>query len=171
MKRITALCMAAVLCLSLLSGCAKSGGDHDDLYQNVDLATFAQTVQEKHEFPVLDRIDPEDPDMGAIMLENTYPGLKDMDLKQMEVYLAIISFSGGELSLIEAKNSEDAAKVKDIFQARIDAKSADGPGNYPEELEMWQRNSRLVSQGNYVLLVCNEDSDAIVSEFNALFNA
>ena len=104
------------------------------------------------------------------MLENNYPGLKDMDLEQLEVYLALISFSGGELALVQAKNEEDAAKVKEILQARIDAKTTEGPGNYPEEVEMWLHNSKLVTANDtYVMLVCHQDADAIVDEFNALF--
>ena len=103
------------------------------------------------------------------MLENNYPGLKDMDLEQVEVYLAMVSFSGGELALVQAKSPEDAAKVKEIFQARIDTKSTDGPGNYPEEVEMWNRAAKVAENGSYVMLVNHEDSQAIVDEFNALF--
>ena len=167
-KRILALCALAALSLSLLAGCGpkEPGGGED---KKVDLAAFAQSVQESHEFPSMDRVDPADPELGAVMLGNYYPGLTDLELKQAEIYLAIISFSGGELALVQAKNADDAAKVKAIFQARIDAKSTDGIGNYPEELETWQRSSRLVENGNYLMLVCNEDCDAIVSEFNALF--
>ena len=79
------------------------------------------------------------------------------------------SFSGGELALVQAKSAEDAAEVKKIFQARIDAKGTDGPGNYPEEVEMWQRSAQVVENGAYVMLVCHGDADAIVEEFNALF--
>ena len=165
MKRIISLCAAAALSLSLLSGCAGKPAEE----KNVDLSAFSQTVQENHEFPSLERADPNDPDVGAILLENAYPGLKDMDLEQLEVYLALISFSGGELALVQAKSPEDAAKVKEIFQARIDAKSEDGPGNYPEELEMWKKHGKLADNGSYVMLVNHEDSEAIVDEFNALF--
>ena len=35
--------------------------------------------------------------------------------------------------------------------------------------EPWQRDARIATQGSYVLLVCHEDADAIVDEFNALF--
>lgn len=164
MKRIVALCTAAVLCLSLLSACA--GGKEEE---KVDLAAFAQEVQKNHEFHSLEKADPADEEFGAIMLENAYPGLKDMELEQLEAYLPMVSFSGGELVLAQAKSAEDAAKVKEVFQARIDAKSTDGPGNYPEEVEMWQRSSKLADNGSYVLLVCHDDADAIVSEFNALF--
>ena len=173
MKKLISLCTAAVLCLALLSACGgKPEGngpapDHDA--QPVDLAAFAQSVQTSHPFASLEKADPADEELGAIMLENNYPGLKDMDLEQTEVYLPMISFSGGELALAQAKSAEDAAKVKEIFQARVDAKGTDGPGNYPEEVEMWQRSAQVVENGNYIMLVCHDDADAIVEEFNALF--
>lgn len=167
MKRIISLALTAALLMASVSACgSQSGGGQD---KQVDLAAFAQTLQENHEFPMLEKADPADADLGASMLENTYPGLKDMDLEQTEVYLAAISFSGGELALAQAKSAGDAARVKDIFQARIDAKTTEGPGNYPEEVEMWQHNSAVVSNGNYVMLVNHQDSEAIVSEFNELF--
>lgn len=172
MKQIISLCTAAVLCLSLLSACGGPRGDSPSIAPrtDVDLAAFAQTVQENHEFAAMEKADPADEELGAVMLENTYPGLKDMELEQVEVYLALISFSGGELALVQAKNEEDAAKVKEIFQARLDAKTTEGPGNYPEEVEMWQKYAKVaVANGTYVMLVNHEDADAIVEEFNDLF--
>lgn len=166
MKRILSLVLAATMLLSLLCACGGGSGGQD---KQVDLAAFAQTVQENHEFPMMERADPNDEGVGATLLGNYYPGLADLDLEQMEINLAVISFSGGELALVQAKNSGDADKVKEIFQARIDSKSTEGPNNYPEEVEMWQHNSQLTTNGNYVMLVCNPDSAAIVSEFNELF--
>lgn len=165
MKKFLALCTAAVLCLSLLTAC----GPKEPEEKQVDLAAFAQTVQENHEFAALEKADPADQEMGAIMLENNYPGLKDMDLEQLEVYLAMISFSGGELALAQAKSPEDTAKVKEIFQNRITTKSTDGPGNYPEEVEMWKKSAKVVDNGSYVMLVNHPDSEAIAGEFEALF--
>ena len=169
MKKNIALCMAVALCLSLLSACASKSEDGPGAGGSADLAAFAQTVQENHEFGMLERSDPAD-ELGAAMLDNYYPGLKDMDLEQIEVYLSAISFSGGELALVEAKSDEDASKVKEIFQARINAKTEEGPGNYPGEVEMWQRSAKVADHGKYVMLVNHEDSEAIISEFNALFS-
>lgn len=171
MKRILSVCAAAALMASLLCACAKPGanGPTPAKQEKVDLAVFAQTVQENHEFPMMERADPNDEGVGATLLGNYYPGLADLDLEQMEIYLAVISFSGGELSLAQAKNADDAAKVKEIFQARLDSKTTEGPNNYPEEVEVWQRSAQITTNGNYVMLVCHEDSSAIVSEFDALF--
>ena len=161
MKKLIALCMAAALCLSALSACGPKPAEE----KKADLAA----VQEKHEFSSLEKADPADEEFGVIMLENAYPGLKDLDLEQVEVYLAMVSFSGGELAVVQAKDADGAAKVKEIFQARVTAKTTDGPGNYPEEVEMWQRSAKVADHGNYVLLVNHPDSEAIVSEFEALF--
>lgn len=165
MKKLAALCAVLALCLSLLSACAPKQQAEKD----VDLAAFARQVMENHEFSALEKADPADAEIGAIMLENSYPGLKDMDLDQLEAYLPMISFSGGELVLAKAKSPEDAAKVKQLFQARIEAKTTEGPGNYPEEVEMWQHSARVADNGSYVMLVNHQDSEAIASEFNALF--
>lgn len=164
MKRMIVLCSAA-LCLSLLAACAPKEPEE----KQADLAAFAQEVMKNHEFSALEKADPADEEVGAIMLENAYPGLKDIGLEQLEAYLPMISFSGGELVLAQAKSPEDAAKVKEIFQARVDAKTTEGPGNYPEEVEMWQRSAKVADSGSYVMLVNHQDSEAIVKEFEALF--
>ena len=46
-----------------------------------------------------------------------------------------------------------------------------GPGGaqYPMAMDQWENNSRVVSNGNYVMMIVHENCDDIVSEFNALF--
>lgn len=165
MKRTIALCAAAALCLSLLSGCASKKVEE----KQVDLSAFAETIREDHEFSgFVNRVDPTDAEFGAVMLDNSYPGLKDMDLEQLEVYLSMVSFSTGELALVRTKSADDAAKVKEIFQGRIDGMTEEGM-NYPETVELWTKSAKVADHGTYVMLVCHEDADAIVGEFNALF--
>ena len=71
------------------------------------------------------------------------------------------------------ENSGDVQAVKDIFQARIDYQVGDGtsPGGawYPAPTEMWRNESRIVSNGNFVMLVAHTGADAVVEQFNALF--
>ena len=46
-----------------------------------------------------------------------------------------------------------------------------GPGGaqYPMAMDQWENNSRIVSNGNYVMMIVHENCDDIVNEFNALF--
>ena len=73
--------------------------------------------------------------------------------------------------LVEVENSADVQKVKDIFQARIDYQvgTDDEPGGawYPASIEGWKTGSRVVANGNYVLMVAFPDgADQIAADFN-----
>lgn len=165
MKKLIALCAAAVLCLSLLSAC---GGKPTE-EKKVDLAAFAQTLKEQHEFSdFVERLDVGDPEFGAVMLENSYPALKDMELEQLEIYLSMVSFNSGEFALAQAKSAEDAAKVKAAFESRIATMTEEGM-QYPETVELWSKSAKVAEHGSYVMLICHEDADTIVGEFEALF--
>ena len=74
----------------------------------------------------------------------------------------------GELVLVQVSDSADVDAVKEILQTRID-NMVNGGAWYPEPTRVWSENSRIVSNGSYVMMVVNEDCDAIVEEFNALF--
>ena len=162
-KRFSILMLALALVFSL-AACGKK-----DEAKKVDLAEFAAGLNEKYQISgFLERMDPEDAELGAVMIDNTFPGLREMDLEQMEVYLCMVSFNTGEFSLVEAKNADDAKAVADLFQARIDSMTEEGL-NYPDTVENWTNNAKVVTNGNYVMLVCAEKSEDIVSDFNALF--
>ena len=51
------------------------------------------------------------------------------------------------------------------------AGDGNGPGGawYPEAMDTWESQSRVVSSGNYVMMVVNGSCDSIVSDFKALF--
>ena len=75
---------------------------------------------------------------------------------------------------MEVENAADVQAVKDIFQARIQDQVGDdqNPGGawYPESIEGWKNGSRIVSNGNYVMMVAlAEGADRVVSSFQALF--
>lgn len=79
-----------------------------------------------------------------------------------------MSMNMGELVLVQDSSSSDVDAVKAILQARIDS-MIQGGAWYPEPTEWWTNYSRVVSSGNYVMMVVDDDCDAIVSDFNALF--
>lgn len=108
------------------------------------------------------------------LLSNYYPGLDKISLNQRAIYTTMISSAVCELALVEVKNSADVQKVKDIFQARIDQMvgTDDAPGGawYPASIEGWKTGSRIVSKGNYVMLIAFPDgADQIVADFNKEF--
>lgn len=128
---------------------------------SVDLSAFYSTVTSNHQFGMLSLAD-------ANMIKDVYPGLSDVKTNQCLPYINMMTMNSGEIALVEVASSGDVDTVKGVFQDRIDAQVAGGAW-YPSAIEAWQNNSRVVSNGSYVMMVVHEDCDAIVNEFNALF--
>lgn len=128
----------------------------------VDLAAFAQNVISTYELPsFLSLADP-------TLMDGFFPGLSAIASEQCLVYINQMSMNMGELVLVQVSSSSDVDAVKAILQARIDS-MIQGGAWYPEPTEWWTNYSRVVSSGNYVMMVVDDDCDAIVSDFNALF--
>lgn len=128
----------------------------------VDLAAFYNSVSGKYEFsPFMQLADQEVQDVF-------YPGLSDIDTEQCLVYAVMMSNNMGEFALVQVKDSKDVDAVKAILQSRID-NMVDGGAWYPEATEQWATNAKVVSNGNYVMMVVNPSYTQIIKEFNALF--
>ena len=127
----------------------------------VDLSAFYTTESGKYEFGMVTLADAE-------LAANVYPGLFDIATEQCLPYINMMTMNTSEIVLVQVTNSSDVDKVKSILQSRIDAQ-VEGGAWYPSAIDAWQNNSRIVSNGNYVMLVVNESCDAIVNDFNALF--
>ena len=145
-------------------GGSSSGGGTttpDPEPRKVDLAAFCTTVTTNYSLPHLSLAD-------STMLDNYYAGLSSVATEQSQVYINMMSMNMGEISLVQVKDSKDVATVKAVFQARIDS-MVNGGAWYPEPTRIWSEQSRVVSNGNYVMMVVGEDCDSIVKDFNALF--
>lgn len=125
---------------------------------SVDLAAFYQTVMDSYEFGFLELAD-------QTLLDNYYPGLSGIDTEQCLVYICMMSLNNGEFALVQVKNSDDVPAVKEILQARID-NMVNGGAWYPDATDQWTNNSRVVSNGTYVMMVVHESADSIVAAFN-----
>ena len=128
---------------------------------SVDLKAFYDATIASHTFQTLQ-------EFTGDVLETYYPGMGDIDTKQCLIMGTMMSMNNGEFCLVEVTNSADVDTVKGIFQSRIDYMAETGAW-YPGPTELWTNSSRVVSNGNYVMMVVHEDCDTIVEEFNALF--
>ena len=144
-----------------------SSGSGSSSASKVDLQKFYDDTIGKYEFGFLELAD-------SSLLDQMYAGLSGISAEQKLVYITMMSMNNGEFGLVQVKDSKDVDTVTAIFQARIDRMSGeDGQGKpgawYPGPTEQWLNNSRVVSNGNYVMMVVHESCDDIVKEFNALF--
>lgn len=139
--------------------------------KEIDLTEFYNTLRAENTWPELMNL-MEDETITEL-LDSYYPGLSEIATKQCGVYIAAISAAVGEIALVEVENADDAAKVEDIFQGRIDYQVGDdeNPGGawYPETIEGWKTKSHIVSHGSYVMLAVGDAAEAAVESFEALF--
>ena len=168
MKKIFALALAAAMSLSVLVGCGskEAEGTNKEVDLNETYAAIEEAMIEKlggeENAPMLDTIEGE-------LLDNLYPGLNDLGLKQCVVKAPAITAVVAEFALAEAADADQAKQVAEIFQARIDAQ-AEGGAWYPETVEGWKNDATVVTNGNYVMLVAMENNADYIEIFNAQFN-
>ena len=176
-RKLISLILASTLVFALAScggpddGGSAGASQSPAQAETVDLQAFYESLLVTDPESA-DYFNPDTPVEGEA-LAAAYPGLEDIAAKQLVIYQPMMSAVACEIALVEVENSADVQKVKDIFQARIDAQvgTDDEPGGawYPETIEGWKNNSRIVSNGNYVMLIVWEQADQFVDEFNALF--
>lgn len=167
MKKMIALILAVAMTLCLLAACGSKEPEPsaDPAPANVDLTAFYNDLVTKYgeNFPANANLTE-----AEEMLEMVFPGLKDVETKQLVAYQPMMGAVVCEIVLAEVVNAADVETVKTILQARIDAQ-VDGGAWYPESIEGWKNNSEIVVNGNYIMMIAYSECDEVVSAFNALF--
>lgn len=128
---------------------------------SVNLSSFYNSMSSTHSFGMMEPV-------TGDFLSNFFPGMSNISTTQQEIYMAMMTASAVEIALVEVANSSDVNTVKTIFQTRINTQ-AEGGAWYPEAMDAWKNNSRVVSNGNFVMMIVHPNCDAITSGFNALF--
>ena len=140
---------------------AGSAESDDSASGSVDLTAFYNDMISQYEFQSLQAFTGE-------VLESYYPGMSAIATNQCLIMGTMMSMNNGQFCLVEVSDSKDVDTVKSIFQTRID-NMAGGGAWYPGPTEIWTNSSRVVSNGNYVMMVVHPNCDDIVDAFNALF--
>ena len=102
------------------------------------------------------------------MHNDLYPGIGDIATNQLVIYQPMMGAVVCEVALAEVADAADVEAMKAVFQARIDAQ-VDGGAWYPESILGWENNSRIVTNGNFVMMIAWQFCDDAVADFNALF--
>lgn len=146
-------------------GSSSSSGDGSSstpTADKVDLSAFYSTITSNYELPGFLQL------ADKALSDTYFAGLSDIATEQSLVYVNAFSMNTGEVVLIQVSDSADVDAVKGILQARVDS-MINGGAWYPEPTRIWTDCSKVVTNGNYIFMIVNEDCDAIVKDFNALF--
>lgn len=158
MKKLMMFALAALMLLGL----AACGGTNTQ--ETVDLTAYYDSMAEQLDWGENFLVD-----MPDDMLDTYYPGLKDMETKQLIAKMPMMSAVVNEIVLLECASPEDAEKAAELLQQRAE-EQADGGAWYPESMEAWG-NAYVATNGNYAaLIVSGQDQQALVDAYNALFS-
>lgn len=106
--------------------------------------------------------------MDDTYLKEHIAGVVSLPAYQRAYYRPAMTGVPQEMLLVQLQNAEDVQTLTDTLNEYVQ-NMINGGADYPSTMEQWEKNARVVSNGNYVMLVVHGDSDAIVDEFNALF--
>ena len=170
--KLISLLLAAAVMLGLLAGCGS------DAAPETTVPTTMPTTAPQAELPDLETLYNQGievlnqmgddapilfPETDVNYLENFYPGLAAVELKQLYAGVAPVTNAPFEIILVEVADEADVQTVLDIFQARVDRECDDT--TYPENAEAWMNNCRITSRDNYVFLAVLMGSAEIPSQF------
>lgn len=124
------------------------------------LAAFFNTLTENFEMAML-------ADMDRDLIDAYLPGLNDITLVQSVMKMPMMSAVVCEIYMVECENTDDAAKVAEIFEARKQAQ-VDGGAWYPESIATWELTEIVVSD-NFVALFAHPNAADMAAEFDAAF--
>ncbi len=165
MKRFVKFLAPMLVLVLLLTACGgNSGGDSGA--QAPDLTKYYEDYMAslgEGNAPMMMDLTEDEGLMGTY-----YPGLTDVETKQLVVRMPAITGQAFEFALAEAADADGAKTVADIFQNRIDSQMSDTM-MYPATMEAWQA-AKVITHGNVVaLIVAGEGMEDAVPTFEALF--
>ena len=177
--KLISLLLTAALVLGLLAGCGNPPAPETTVPVTASpTETVPETTAPQAEIPDLETLYNQGievlnqmgddapilfPETDVNYLAEFYPGLADLELKQLYAGIAPVTNAPFEIILVEVANEADVQTVLDIFQARADRESDDS--TYPENAEAWMNNCRITSRGCYVFLAVLMDPCEIPAQF------
>lgn len=146
MKKIFALLLVGLIAATV---CGCGNEKEEGPAPGTALSTFYQAIMDAQpegaeELILFEEFNPD-------LIASFYPGLENIDLNQQVFYMPPIATYPCEIVLAEAKNSEDAQAVAEIFQARIDLGSDET--DYPESAAGWKLYAQVQRSGNFVCMI------------------
>lgn len=177
--KLISLLLTSALMFCLLAGCGNPSAPETTVPVTAALTeTVPETTTPQAELPDLETLYNQGmevlsqmgedapilfPETDVNYLNNFYPGLADLELKQLYAGVAPVTNAPFEIILVEVANEADVPTVIEIFQARVDRESGDS--TYPENAEAWMNKTRITSRGNYVFLAVLMGSYEIPAQF------
>ena len=147
MKRIFAVAVALVLCLSLLAGCGSKDVNLNDVMTklNSDFSLSLQTLSSADEL-------------------NTYYSISTDDVKQFAAEIDSTNDAPKEIILIEATDADAATRVEEALTTRLNSIMATYNSYSPDQVDM-VKACKVTKDGNFVSMIVADKGAEMLDVF------
>lgn len=147
MKRIFAVAVALVLCLSLLAGCGSKDVNLNDVMTklNSDYSLSLQTLSSVDEL-------------------NTYYSISTDDVKQFAAEIDSTNDAPKEIILIEATDADAATRVEEALTTRLNSIMATYNSYSPDQVDM-VKACKVTKDGNFVSLIVADKAPDMINVY------
>ncbi|MEK4231063.1 DUF4358 domain-containing protein [Solibacillus sp. FSL H8-0538] len=90
-------------------------------------------------------------------------------LDEYSIRIPMMNVKTNEIAILKVKNAEDIPDVESAVKQRAENVKKQFETYLPDQYEN-AKNYKLITKGNYVLLVISEEADALVKVYNSLFD-
>ena len=170
MKKLAAILIVALSLVLALTGCANNAATTTT---TAETTTTAAAVKDVAIDDIIKAVIPEE--LSMTMLETDSEMVKELtglDLSMVEEGKYFDPAMNVKCFTVYAAKAKDAANVdaiKAAFEVRLKAQQDAFAQYLPDQYE-FATKGQVVTEGNYVLLVILEDTQAAVDTFKGLFN-
>lgn len=157
MKKIFAFVLAVLMIASLTAcGGGDTTGATNATVAQLNLADTYHTIIAGANVPDMYEVKPE-------QMLDLY-GIREEYCNQAVVYLCVNSLRADEIWLLEAKDAESMARLKELAQSRLDQKDAESITYSPEQNAV-VKAAQVIEAGNYLVMIVSPDAAAIAQAF------
>lgn len=157
MKKIFSFVLAVLMIASLTAcGGADTTGATNATVAQLNLANTYNTIIAGANMPDMYEVKPE-------QMLDLY-GIREEYCNQAVVYLCVNSLRADEIWLLEAKDAQSMAKLKELAQSRLDQKDAESITYSPEQNAV-VKAAQVIEAGNYLVMIVSPDAAAIAQAF------
>ncbi len=161
-KRLFALVLA--VCMLTLAGCGSNAettlSTSNTPAKKLDLqALYAQMSDKLPEMLTMDET-----------MMQTYYGIAKDDCLQAVVAICSVNVRADEVWLLEAKDNDALARLKALVDTRLAAKATELENYLPEQYAVVKK-AKVITHGNYLLLLVSPDADALEEMYHTATRA
>lgn len=155
MKKLQRL-MAGLLCLAAVFGLAACSGGEDSSFE-MDVEEVYKELMSTPDMPAMIEL-PEDKALDFL-------GLDMSRCVQAVTAISAMNIQADEIWLVEAKDSAAAAEIEQLARSRVEQRMGEFENYAPDQYQVLE-NAAILREGNYVVLLVSQDTEALKAAFD-----